>query len=127
MIRSFPRGFNYPIPQGWPTWSDEQVQRQTLPWKESTDSHKNQWRAFRNVTSVLAQNKHRVSELVLDVNHLSTGLDCTIFAQPCEEYDNFLSIFQTPGFCRLDLPLLVGEQEQEDLPSFRSDYLKAFK
>ncbi|KAF4768585.1 hypothetical protein HAV15_002121 [Penicillium sp. str.  len=76
MIRSFPRGFNYPIPQGWPAWSDEQVQRQIHTWKEATDSHKNQWRAFRNVTSILAQNKHCVSELVLDVNHLPAGLDC---------------------------------------------------
>ncbi|KAI2725291.1 hypothetical protein CBS147326_6003 [Penicillium roqueforti] len=124
MIKSFPCGFNYPIPRGWPTSRDSQIPLHAHPWREATEDRKNQWRAFRNVVSVLAKNKLHVPELVLAVNQLPTGLNCTIFDQPCEEYDNLLTILRSPGFCRLDLPLLVGGQEHEDWLSFRSGYLK---
>ncbi|KAJ5824067.1 hypothetical protein N7447_006407 [Penicillium robsamsonii] len=130
MIRFFPCGFNYPIPRGWPTSNDGEVPRYAHPWKEATEVRKNQWRAVRKVTSVLAEIKHNVSELVLDVNQLPTGLNCTIFDQPCEEYNNLVQILRSPGFCRLDLTLLVGGQEgiignnDKTWISFRSGYLK---
>ncbi|RAH48813.1 uncharacterized protein BO95DRAFT_489193 [Aspergillus brunneoviolaceus CBS 621.78] len=101
MIRAFPNGFNYPIPP------------------------KKQWRGVRLVLRALAQHPgHRVVELILDVNQLDTGLNCTIFHQPCEEVENLVALLRRPGFRRLDLPLIVRGQEYEEWPAFRNGNLR---
>jgi hypothetical protein len=95
-----------------PQWNDEAA--------------KKQWRGFCIVTNELAKQKgHHVSELVIDVKDLDTGLSCRVFDQLCEEYDNLFGLLRRPGFSRIDLPLLAdGQYYDDDWSSFRSGYLK---
>lgn len=128
MIRAFPYGFNYAIPRGWPTRDIGYGQPVPTPWNEDGDSQteaeKNKWRGFRIVTRVLAEQEHHISELVLDVNGLNTGLNCRIFENPCDEYNNLVKILQRPHFSRIDLALTVPEQDQTGWPAFRSSLLQ---
>jgi hypothetical protein len=124
VIRSFPEGFNYPIPHSWP-FHDLGVGPYVVPpWNDETA--KKQWRGFCIVTNELAKQKgHHVSELVIDVKELDTGLSCRVFDQPCEEYDNLVDLLRRPGFSRIDLALLAdGQYYDDDWSSFRSGYLK---
>ncbi|KAF7547408.1 hypothetical protein G7Z17_g7733 [Cylindrodendrum hubeiense] len=129
MIRDFPYGFNYPIPRGWPAVNgiDDGAHPEANSWHEgqfATEHEKNRWRGFRIITQVLAREEHRISEVVIDVHGLSTGLNCRIFDKPSEEYDNFVTILKRPGFRRLDLSLLVGAQQHYNWVSYRSGYLR---
>lgn len=58
MIRSFPYGFNYPIPQGWPihSYGDDY---ELPPWNENLDSAVRPWRGFSYVMGELAGNEQR--------------------------------------------------------------------
>ncbi|KAL4982214.1 hypothetical protein BDW68DRAFT_192356 [Aspergillus falconensis] len=59
MIRAFPRGFNYSMPP---------------------EATKQRFRGFCIVTRAVAQcSKHHVSQLIVDVNSLETGLNCRVF------------------------------------------------
>jgi hypothetical protein len=125
MIRAFPRGFNYPIPR---TWEVNIGRRRPVAhrWNQMTDNGKDRWRGFRIVTRELAKAEYcGVSELVIDVNHHLSGINCTVFSEPCVEYDNLLSILRRHGFRRLDLALMVGDQGfGEDWSALRSGYLR---
>ncbi|KAJ5778714.1 hypothetical protein N7520_001960 [Penicillium odoratum] len=122
MIRAFPYGFNYPIPHGWPV---EGIGSSL--WEDDEERYKDRWHGFRMVTRVLAQEaSHRVTELLIDVNGLPTGLNSSIFYTPrSEEYKNLVTILSKPGFRRLDLALSVGDQEHPnyDWIAFRTRYL----
>ena len=122
MIRSFPHGFNYPIPRGWPTSGLAQTPPYAFPWED--EAEKNKWRGFRMVMRLLAQQEHNISELVINVNQLPTGLNCRIFDRPCEEYNSLVALLKRPGFCHLDLAMIVRGQERQGWPSFRSGYLR---
>ncbi|OJJ96273.1 hypothetical protein ASPACDRAFT_47043 [Aspergillus aculeatus ATCC 16872] len=125
MIRAFPNGFNYPIPRGWPTAAEGDPTPEAEDWSTLPEKAKGQWRGVRLVLRALAQHSdHRVAELILDVNQLDTGLNCTIFHQPCEEFENLMVLLQRPGFRRLDLPLIVRGQEYEEWPAFRNGNLR---
>jgi hypothetical protein len=68
---------------------------------------------------------HGVTELVLDVNTLLSGIDSTIFTESCAEYNDLATILRRPGFRRLDLALLTGRQPYEgDWSAFRSGHLR---
>lgn len=126
MIRALPKGFNYPIPRSWPTTRDGKTEPEIGRWEDSDEAEKNKWRGFRVVTCVLAQHEedHHITELVIDLNGLKTGLHCRIFDEPCEEYDNLVRILRRPRFSHLHLDFMVQQQEHEDWPSFRSGYLR---
>ncbi|RAK77392.1 uncharacterized protein BO72DRAFT_428617 [Aspergillus fijiensis CBS 313.89] len=125
MIRAFPKGFNYPIPHGWPTAEEGDPTPEAEDWGTLPENVKEQWRGVRLVLRALAQHPdHRVVELILDVNQLDTGLNCTIFHQPCEEVENLVALLRRPGFRRLDLPLIVRGQEYEEWPAFRNGNLR---
>ncbi|KAF9891813.1 hypothetical protein FE257_003295 [Aspergillus nanangensis] len=124
MIRAFPYGFNYPIPRGWPTSTDLDMPPYASQWTNLSEKGRNKWRGFRVVTRVLAQHKHNVQEFVIDDHQLPTGLNCTIFNEPCEEYTNFAALLTTPGFSRLDLALIVGGQQKMDWSSVRNGRLR---
>ncbi|KAH7108622.1 hypothetical protein B0J13DRAFT_579688 [Dactylonectria estremocensis] len=126
MIRSFPYGFNYPIPRGWPATHSESRGPKMLPWNDENEDVKERWRGFRIVTRVLAQTetKHHVSELILDAHQLNTGLHCRIFDQPCAEQDDLAALIRRPGFRRLDLSLSVGGQEGDRWCSYRSGHMR---
>ncbi|PGH04879.1 hypothetical protein AJ79_06964 [Helicocarpus griseus UAMH5409] len=126
MIREFPYGFNYPIPRGWPTTYDHQPPPVANPWSDASEEEKNQWRGFRIITRVLAQQNqhHRVSELIIDAHQLRTGLNCRIFDEPCPEYNDLTTLLEQPGFRRLDLAFTVGEQEYNGWEAFRHGYLR---
>ncbi|KAI0531907.1 hypothetical protein GGR58DRAFT_507965 [Xylaria digitata] len=61
--------------------------------------------------------------VVIDAHTPYTGLNCCIFDEPCEEYNNLVAIIQQPGFTRLQLDFAVDEQEHHGWPSFRSGLL----
>jgi hypothetical protein len=64
---------------------------------------------------VLANEPNSVSELVMTANRVPTGINCMIFAEPCEEYDNFATALRTLGLRRLDVSLLIGCCHKEDI------------
>ena len=72
----------------------------------------------------LAEQEHHISEFILDVNGLCTGLNCHVFDELCEEYEDLVALLRKPGFNRIDLGLLVSTQQDEGWPSFRSGHLK---
>lgn len=124
MIKSFPKGFKYSIPRGWPYSGP--LGLYILPsWKD--EAAKKQWRGFCVVTNVLAGRNihHHISELIIDVRELDTGLSCRVFDEPCEEYKNLVDLLRQPGFRRIDLALLAdGQYYDDNWSSFRSGYLK---
>ncbi|KAF9879264.1 hypothetical protein CkaCkLH20_03497 [Colletotrichum karsti] len=125
MIREFPYGFNYPLPRSWPT-----------PYKRSsigagdwaTDADKDRYRGFCIVTRALArQQRTKVPEFIIDGRQVNTGLTCEIFqtaAEPSEEYENLVSVIRKPGFTTLRLNLMVGGQDWQNWPAFRSGRLR---
>ncbi|KAL3479630.1 hypothetical protein BJX99DRAFT_255356 [Aspergillus californicus] len=124
MIRAFPKGFNYPIPRGWPCFP---VTSTYKPWAQPWDDEavKQVYRGFGIVTRALAQYpQHQVSELIIDAHTLETGLNCCVFEEPNPEYDDFAAMLRRPGFARLDLSLHVRGQEGQGWPCFRNGYLR---
>lgn len=116
MLRSLPYGFNYSIPRGWP---GTYFHLKCEPWE--TEADKEQWRGFRQVIRCLAGNKApSVTELVIDVHQLPTGLTCHFFDHDNEEYDQLVAVLRRPGFRRLDLALTAGGQPLVDWMSFRN-------
>ena len=98
MIRAFPRGFNYYFPRSWRTLEWDGMTPEAEQWSQLSEDKKNRWRGLRIVTQCLTQTQsHSVSELVLDVGTTSSGINGTIFAEPCDEYD---SLFQLET-CRI--------------------------
>ncbi|KAL3473697.1 hypothetical protein BJX99DRAFT_233136 [Aspergillus californicus] len=97
MIRAFPAGFIYPIPDATRTSPEE-------------DSYKTRrLRGVDIVTRALAQYPdHGVSELVIDANSSRTGVDCLVFQTGNPEYKNLVALLRRSNFTRLDLALLVG-------------------
>ncbi|KAF7553416.1 hypothetical protein G7Z17_g3669 [Cylindrodendrum hubeiense] len=126
MIRALPYGFNYPIPRGWP--AKEAIERVTIPlWRsgsEKDEFDKNRWRGFRIITWMLAREKHNISDFVVDVSLLNTGLNAHMFDQSCDDYNDFVTMLLKPGFRRIDLALLVGGQHHEGWPAFRNGQLR---
>ncbi|KAL3473705.1 hypothetical protein BJX99DRAFT_233151 [Aspergillus californicus] len=128
MIRTFPRGFNYPLPRGLPVSNDHGCPHFGRPCEKKKTEN---WRGYWLVTRVLAEQarNHSVTELIIDVNGISTGLPSAIFEAPCEEYEHLRQILQQPGFTRLDLPLSVDGQEYPPIHEhswsyFRGTYLR---
>ncbi|KAJ5109960.1 hypothetical protein N7532_002605 [Penicillium argentinense] len=114
MIRAFPKGFNYPIPRGWLYSRINSEPANAYAWNEYPEL-KERYRGFRIAMRVLANEPNAVSELVLTSHFLPTGINCTIFDEPCQEYDHFATVLKNPGFRRLDITLLVGEESQTGL------------
>ncbi|KAL2855796.1 hypothetical protein BJX68DRAFT_280055 [Aspergillus pseudodeflectus] len=123
MIRAFPEGFNYPIPRGWPHISGGDLKPQPGRWE--IEGVREEFRGFGIATRALAEYPyHQVSEFVLDVNGLDTGLDCSVFKEPCAEYNDFATLLGHPGFTRLDLALLVNTMGLHRWPSFHTTHLR---
>jgi hypothetical protein len=125
MIRAFPSGFNYPIPRGWPTPARGGQPYWLGPWDD--ESEKGKWRGFHIVTRELADARqaHSVSELIINVNYLNTGLNCRLFEQPAsEDYENLVALLRRPGFSRLDLALLTEGQQDKGWSAFRNTNLR---
>ncbi|PNP37987.1 hypothetical protein TGAMA5MH_10086 [Trichoderma gamsii] len=111
MIRAFPCGFNCPIPRAWPyaidAFEDIYYNLRAAPW----ENEKTRWRGFILVTKVLAEGRHNVLEYGIDGHYLGTGLNCRIFDDRCEEYEDFVSVLRLPGFKKLQFSLFVEGQE----------------
>jgi hypothetical protein len=124
MIRAFPYGFNYLIPQAWPTVQPGFSPYEAPPWDDD-EAERNRWRGFRIVMRTLAEQEHRISEFVLDVKGFCTGLNCHVFDdESYEEYQHFVTLLRKPGFNRIDLALLVSRQQDQGWPSFRAGHLR---
>ncbi|ETS03692.1 hypothetical protein M419DRAFT_108425, partial [Trichoderma reesei RUT C-30] len=113
---------NYKLPRGWPTSVDD-APLEARNW--NTEADKEPWRGFINATRLLAENQGpSVTELVLDVRQLLTGLTCRFFDNPCPEFDHLVAVLRRPGFRRLDLALMVGGQEYDGWKSLRNGRLR---
>lgn len=132
MIRSLPYGLVYSIPRGWPYAGHCDNDPEAPLWvdngEQEADQEKirDQWRGFRIVIDALTQKdvQHCVSEFVLDVHGLSTGLNCHIFDQTCDDYNRFSTLLRQPGFHYLHLSLLVSDLEGGDWKPFRGGLLR---
>ncbi|KAK4038019.1 hypothetical protein C8A01DRAFT_48313 [Parachaetomium inaequale] len=132
MIRAFPPGFIYLIPHTWYVHSPGQRPPVSTRRNQLSEFEKDRYHGVRLVTRELAQFRHHnVTELIIDVNallcgtSLLTGIDSTIFTEPCAEYNDLVTVLRRPGFRRLDLALLVGRQSyQEDWSASRSGLLR---
>ncbi|RTE83694.1 hypothetical protein BHE90_001749 [Fusarium euwallaceae] len=126
MIRNLPYGFLYPIPRGWQVPDENFNLDPPSPWDgdDANEEEKNQWRGFRIVTRILAEEQHhRVSELVFDNHKIPTGINHFAFHPPSEEYHNFCTILKRPGFRRVDVSLLVGylmDEEADGWDTYRN-------
>ncbi|KAJ9415051.1 hypothetical protein QL093DRAFT_2593522 [Fusarium oxysporum] len=129
MVRAFPPGFDYPLPQAWPSFDDEKL-IDALPWvsEDGNDPYQNtygaectaeayraKWCGFRLVTRALVECEDRtITELVIGVNKIQSGLNCRIFDQRSTEYDDFVAFLKRPGFRYLGLHLFTGLLEDND-------------
>ncbi|KAL4900879.1 hypothetical protein BDW74DRAFT_182462 [Aspergillus multicolor] len=124
MIRAFPRGFNYPIPRGWPDNADGPFTPEATPWAD--EATQSEYRGVGIVLRALASHAdHRVSELCITANTLQTGLNCRIFDAPNAQYADFATVLRRPGFARLDLDLLVRGEEHVGWPAYRNGLLRS--
>ncbi|KAM0546634.1 hypothetical protein ACHAPJ_010772 [Fusarium lateritium] len=130
MIRSLPYGFIYPIPRGWPLRETGQSWPIAPPWtgNDATEEEKNQWRGFRIVTKILAEDDHHISELIFDSHQLGTGINHMALDQPTQEYKDLCKIIERPGFRHIQISLLIGylrdDGEAEDWDTYRNGYLR---
>ncbi|CVL06630.1 uncharacterized protein FMAN_11783 [Fusarium mangiferae] len=125
MIGSFPYGFIYPIPLGWPKPLPGHQWAVASPWDgdDAVEEDKGLWHGFRIVTKVLAEEKHNVTELILDAHQLNTGINHFALNRGTEEYDNFCDIVRLPGFKKLHLSLIVGFYLAEEYERYDKGYL----
>ena len=108
MVRAFTWGFNNPLPRGWTMgrWGVSMPADSPL-WDEV---HKAPWRGVSAVLCALAGDPtHRVSELLLDVQRLRTGLNGQLFEDPSsEEYQHLAALVRRPGFRQIELASMVA-------------------
>jgi hypothetical protein len=127
MIRAFPPGLNYYVVPAWPLqWNplDEEKLYEALPWDQEEAK---KWRGFSMILRELAKVRgHPISEFIVDAYVLNTGLNCRVFDQPNEEYNNIVTLLRQPGFSYLDLALIADGQyrDWQEWSSIRSGYLK---
>lgn len=132
MIRSFPDGFNCPLPRGWPTTRAGPPS----PWTTTTGASDSQvaanhrdWRGLLSVLETVAESLREGSltslpELVIDVHGLDTGVNPHMFAQDCVDYENWATILRNPAFRRLDLPLMICGLMQEGWGSLTNGHFR---
>ncbi|KAI0190611.1 hypothetical protein F4808DRAFT_444478 [Astrocystis sublimbata] len=108
MIRSFPRGFNYPLPG---RASSEVTQPACVPWDETGRA----WQGFRVMMDLLAQNRDagRVTELQVNAFPLRGGLNYRLFEEPCETLTNFQTVLRQDDFESLHLDLQVDADDDQ--------------
>lgn len=122
MIRAFPKGFNYSIPWGWFFLTVLSGPVIVYEWNEYPELRE-RYRGFRTTMRVFANEPNSVTELIMNSTHLPTGINCTIFDEPYEEYDNFAAVLKTPGFRRLDIAILIGGQFDSEIRGSRRSLL----
>ncbi|OAA55705.1 hypothetical protein ISF_07810 [Cordyceps fumosorosea ARSEF 2679] len=137
MIRNFPRGFNYPIPRGWPTYKGATMMHPLNRWTtrmgwtaDDVSREKAHWRALVLVLETLAARvlnggKAVVPELVFDVHALNTGISPYMLTDDCDEYENLALLLRQPGFRRLDLPILVTGTPPDEVSLLENGRLKS--
>ncbi|KAL4731191.1 hypothetical protein ACLX1H_000152 [Fusarium chlamydosporum] len=145
MIRAFPARFDYPLPKEWPHFANDNMENDEYPWvtddtipvgdnecywmyKCSPEEYRAKWRGFRVVLRALVEcaQDHNVTEFRVGGNEVLTGINCRLFDQRSQEYDDLVTLLQRPGFRRVDLDLFTGFIENHNISwvSFRSGLLR---
>lgn len=122
MIHAFPKKINYSIPRGWLFPTPSRAPAIAYEWNEYPELRE-RYRGFRTTMRVLANVPNSVTKLVMNSTHLPTGINCTIFDEPCEEYDNPVAVLKTSSFRRLDIAMLIGGQVDSEVTQCRQSFL----
>ncbi|KAL7918392.1 hypothetical protein ACQKWADRAFT_245452 [Trichoderma austrokoningii] len=119
---ALPFELNDPTLFDWAFWRGGGHGTFVKPWEED----KPRWRGYNMVTKLMAEEKqhHHVSEFLIGTHYLYKGLNCRLFEQACEEYDNFQTILQQPNFKKLQLSLHVRGEDQRQWAAFRNNLLR---
>ncbi|KAF0641341.1 hypothetical protein FPSE5266_06725 [Fusarium pseudograminearum] len=92
------------------------------------DDYRADWRGFSLVTRALVEceQDHHVTELIIAGREIWTGVNCHVFDQKCQEYDDLVSLLKRPGFRRLDLDLntFIIQRDEDGWKSYRSGLLR---
>ncbi|CAF3491773.1 unnamed protein product [Fusarium graminearum] len=92
------------------------------------DEYISNWRGFSLVTRALVEceQDHHVIELIIGGREIWTGVNCHVFDQKCQEYDDLVSLLKQPGFHRLDLDLntFMIQRDGVGWKSYRSGLLR---
>ncbi|GKU07242.1 hypothetical protein FLAG1_10008 [Fusarium langsethiae] len=142
MIRAFPPGFDYPVPEPghsydhrdqrwydidvhpWVYHGDDNSYKELYGVKCTAEEYRNQWRGFWLVMRALKEyDGHSISELVVGGNEIRFGLNYRIFDQWSLEYSYLVALLKRPGFRHLDLHLFTGLLEEDDWLSFQNGLL----
>ncbi|VUC33760.1 unnamed protein product [Clonostachys rosea] len=92
MIRSFPKGFNYPIPRAWPSYLGKAKRCETTRWPafRQGGNFATKWNGVRVVLQVLALQKNRVTEFEINARGLDQGVPIDIF-DPVHDEQRYLT------------------------------------
>ncbi|RGP62625.1 hypothetical protein FSPOR_9204 [Fusarium sporotrichioides] len=142
MIRAFPPGFDYPVPEPghsydhrdqrwcdidvhpWVDHRDDNSYKELYGVKCTAEEYRDQWRGFRLVMRALKEyDGHSISELVVGGNEIRFGLNYRIFDQWSLEYGDLVALLKSPGFRHPDLHLFTGLLEEDDWLSFQNGLL----
>ncbi|KZZ94446.1 F-box domain, cyclin-like protein [Ascosphaera apis ARSEF 7405] len=130
MIRSFPFGFNYPIPVGWkPAQQFHRLPGMATAWNRDNRTYRQNLEMYRGFSITLAAlrtylespfRRNHPIEFCADGLLLNLGLSPRVFDSPCTEADNFRFMLSQPGFRRLELTFTADLMDFDNFHCFRS-------
>lgn len=120
MIRAFPPGIDYPLPQAWPWFNDDHY-IDVLPWISESDD--GPYQEVYGVEYTAEYEDHGIAELVIGGNEVQSGLNCRLFDQWSSEYGDLISLLKRPGFRYLDLHMFTGLLEEDEWHSYKTGLL----
>jgi hypothetical protein len=137
MIRAFPRGFDYPLPESWPCYKpsgpidalpwaseDDHPYRRTYGPRCTAEAYRAKWHGYQAVTRALAKDAdHQVTELHIGGHEIGSGINCRMFDQRSVEYKDLVTLLERPGLKYLNLDVFTGLIEHRNWDSYRSGLL----
>lgn len=103
MIRSFPPGFNYTLPQPWIGPDDIRIDGTVKFIEPSFEKRAKHWHGVYVVAVSLNTRSHKVREFVVEASRQPVGIDYALFHVPRWQLYSFMGVFKSLE--RLDLAL----------------------